>query len=79
MPAFWGYPAHHDYPYYWFILDPKSVTNLKNLPQLQIFEFWEKSLHATRLLKLLDKMRKCEMDPVSIVKMQADTILSTDR
>ena len=31
--------------YYWFILDPKSkqdkvkVTNLKNLPKLQIFEF----------------------------------------
>ena len=46
-PAFWGYPPPpHDYPYYWVILDPKSkedkvkVTNLKNLPKLQIFEFW---------------------------------------
>ena len=32
-----------------FILDPKSkqykvnVTNLKNLPKLQIFEFWKKN------------------------------------
>ena len=37
-PAFWGYPPPpHDYPYYEFILDPKSnedkvkVTNLKSL------------------------------------------------
>ena len=46
-PAFWGYPPlPHDYPYHWVILDPKSkedkvkVTNLKNSPKLQIFEFW---------------------------------------
>ena len=46
MPAFWGYPLlPHDYPYYWFILDPKSkqdkvnVTNLKNLPKVQIFKY----------------------------------------
>ena len=39
MSAFWGYPPPpHYYPYYWFILDPKSkqdkvkLTNLKNLP-----------------------------------------------
>ena len=45
-PAFWGYPLPpHDYPYYWFILDPKSkedkvkVMNLKNLPKFQIFQF----------------------------------------
>ena len=48
-PAFWGYPPPpHEYPFYWFTLDPKSkedkvkVTNLKNLPKLQIFEFWHK-------------------------------------
>ena len=41
-------PPPHDYPYYWVILDPKSkqdkvkVTNLKNLPKVQIFEFWNK-------------------------------------
>ena len=52
-------PPPHDYPYYWVILDPKSkedkvkVTNFKNLP---------------KLLKLLDKMYKYEMDPKSIVE-----------
>ena len=55
MPAFWGYPPlPHDYPYYWVILDPKSkkdkvkVTNLKNLPKFQTFEFWNKryTLHT---------------------------------
>ena len=53
MPAFWGYPPPpHDYPYHWVILDPKSkedkvkVTNLKNLPKFQIFEFWNG--HYTR-------------------------------
>ena len=46
---FWGYPPPpHDYPHYWVILDPKSkedkvkVTNIKNLPKFQIFEFWNK-------------------------------------
>ena len=52
-PAFWGYPPPpHDYPYHWVILDPKSkedkvkVTNLKNSPKFQIFEFWNE--HYTR-------------------------------
>ena len=52
-PAFWGYPPPpHDYPNYWVILDPKSkedkvkVTNLKNSPKFQIFEFWNG--HYTR-------------------------------
>ena len=71
-PAFWGYPPPpHDYPYHWVILDPKSkedkvkVTNLKNSPKFQIFK---RALHATHLLKLLDKMCKYEMDPMSIVE-----------
>ena len=45
--AFWGNPPPpHDYPYYWVILDPKSkedkvkVTDLKNLPKFQSFQFW---------------------------------------
>ena len=52
-PAFWGYPPPpNDYPYHWVILDPKSkedkvkVTNLKNSPKFQIFEFWNG--HYTR-------------------------------
>ena len=71
-PVFWGYPTPpHDYPYYWVILDPKSKqdkikgTNLKNLLNLQLS--FEKTLHATQLLKLLDKMGTYEMDPASIV------------
>ena len=57
-------PPPNDYPYHWVILDPKSkedkvkVTNLKNLPKF----------HATHLLKLLDKMCKYDMDPMSIVE-----------
>ena len=49
MPAFWSYPPPlHDYPYYWFISDPKSkqdkvkVTNLKNLPKIQMLNFAKK-------------------------------------
>ena len=45
-------PPPHDYSYHWVILDPKSkedkvkVTNLKNSPNFQIFQFWNK--HHTR-------------------------------
>ena len=67
-PAFWGYPSTpYDCLYYWAILDPKSeedkvkVTNLKNSSKFQ-------TLHMTHLLKLLDKMCKYEMDPMSIVE-----------
>ena len=80
-PAFWGYPPPpHDYPYHGVILDPKwkedkvKVTNLKN---------WilKRALHATHLLKLLDKMCKYEMDPMSIVEDTERTRLcpQTDR
>ena len=48
-PVFWGYPPPpHDHPYYWVILDPKSkedkvkITNLKNSPKFQIYEFGNK-------------------------------------
>ena len=60
-----------DYPYYWVILYPKSkedkvkVTNLKNGPKCQIFNFLT---NFTHLLKLLDNMCKYEMDPTSIVE-----------
>ena len=65
-----------------FILDPKSkqdkvkVTKLKDLPKFPIFH-WKKK-HATHL-KLLDKKRKYEIYPASIVNDTVDTILSTDR
>ena len=64
-PAFWGYPRR---------LDPKSkedkvkVTNLKNSPKFLNFWILKRALHATHLLKLLDKMCKYEMDPMSIVE-----------
>ena len=52
----------------------QNATNLKNLPKFQIFEYW----NMTHRLKLLDKMCKYEMDPVSIVEDTEDAILSTD-
>ena len=42
--------------------DKVKVTNFKNSPNLK------RALHATHLLKLLDKMCKYEMDPMSIVE-----------
>ena len=74
-PAFWGYPPPpHDYPYHWVILDPKSkedkvkVSNLKKYAKISIFLILKWALHATHLLKLLDKMCKYEMDLMSIVE-----------
>ena len=64
-------PPPHYYPCYWVKLDPKSkedkvkVTNLKNSPKFKILK---QALHATHLLKLLDKMCKYEMDPTSIIE-----------
>ena len=87
MPAFWGYPpaASWLYPYYWVILDPKSkegkvkVTNLKNSSKFQSFLILKQTLHATHLLKLLDKMCKYEMDPMGIVEdIEQTRFLSTD-
>ena len=68
------------------MLDPKSkqdkvkVTNLKNLPKLQFFNF-EKNLHMIHLLKSPDKVCKYEMDPASIVEDREQTqfCLQTDR
>ena len=60
-----------------------EATYSKNLPKLQLFEFWKikTTLHATHLLKLLDKMCKYEMDLVSIVEDTEQTRFSpqTDR
>ena len=71
MPAFWDtLPPPHDFPYLWFISDPKSKqdkvknTNFKKLAKIEILE---ETLHATHLQKLLDKMYKYEMDPTTTV------------
>ena len=61
----------HDYPYYWVILDPKSKEDsqhykFKEFAKISIF--LKQTLHVTHLLKLLDKMCKYEMDPMSIVE-----------
>ena len=75
MPAFWGYPCRPRLPILlissnWIPSQNKTVkvTNLKNLPKLQIFNFEKKTLHTTHLLKLLDKMCKHEKDLASIVE-----------
>ena len=57
---------------YWVMLEPKSkegkvkVTNLKNLSRFY-FLILKQTLQAIHILKLLDKLRKYEMDPTSIV------------
>ena len=52
-PASWGYPPpSHDYPYYWFILDPRSNKTKSNFD----------------LLKLLDQMCKYVVGPSSIAE-----------
>ena len=73
-PAFWGYSAPLDYPYYCFISDHKlkqervKVTNLKNLPKTSHFGILKTTFHATHPLKMLDKMCKYEIDPAGIVE-----------
>ena len=67
-------PLPHDYPYYWFILvSSQNMTKSKLqiwsiCPNFKFWNFVKKTLYITHLLKLLDKMCKYEMDPVSIVE-----------
>ena len=44
---------------------PKTTSQKKTKSN---FWIWKRALHATHLLKLLDKMCKYEMDPMSIVE-----------
>ena len=73
-PSFWGYPPPpHDYPYYWVILDPKLKEDsqsykFKDFAKISNLWILKQTLHATHLLKLLDKIWKYEMDPMSIVE-----------
>ena len=74
-PAFWGYPPPpHDYPYHWVILDPKvkrrqsQSYKFKKFAKISNLWIFKQALYATHLLKLLDKMCKYEMDPMSIVE-----------
>ena len=89
-PAFWGYPPPpNDYPYHWVILDPKSkesqIHKLKKIAKISNCWILQRALHATHLLKLLDKMCKYEMDPMSIVedtertRFCPQTVRRTDR
>ena len=61
-------------------IDSYHTPNQKTKPMLQIWKNAKNSLDATRLLKLLNKMCKYEMDLASIVEAsyRADTILATD-
>ena len=75
-PPFWEYPPPpHDYPYYWVILDPKSkedkvkVTNLKNLPKFQIFDFGNK--HYTRHTICLIRCSNMEWIWCVLLKIQS--------
>ena len=58
-PAFWGYPCR------------LMITNTIEsywIPKISDIWILKQTLHATHLLKLLDKMCKYEMDPTSIVE-----------
>ena len=67
-PAFWGYPATS-----WLPILLSHIGSQIKRRQSQSYKFKEfakilkQLLHATHLLKLLDKMWKYEMDPMSIV------------
>ena len=82
-PAFWGYPLPpHDYTYHWFILDPKSKQRrqrFKKFAKTSNFLILKKKIHVTHHLKLLAKICKYEMDPMSIAEDTEWTrFLSTD-
>ena len=74
-PAFWGYPPPpHGYRYYWPVHIGSQVKTKQS--QSQKFKefvktnFWIliKTLHATHVLKLLDKVCNHEIDPASIIE-----------
>ena len=77
-------PPPHDYQYYWVILDPKSkedkvkVTNLKNLPKLQIFDFWNKFYTRHTFWSCLMRCANMNGSAEYCWRYRADTILSTD-
>ena len=43
--------------------DKVKVTNLKKLPEIEILQFYNPTLHARHSLKLFNKMFQYEMDP----------------
>ena len=51
---------------------------LKNCQKIQIFEILQETLHATHLLKLLDKMYEYEMDQTKTVDTGCGTDWLTD-
>ena len=74
-PAFWGYPPAAS----WLPIPLSHIGSQVNRRQSQSYKFKEfakisnfwilkQALHAIHLLKLLDKMCKYEMDPMSIVE-----------
>ena len=74
-PAFWGYPRR-------LMIIPIPLSHIRSQVKIRqsqsykfkefakIANFWifKQTLHATHILKLLDKMCKYEMDPMSIVE-----------
>ena len=63
MPVFWGYPSHIGSQ----VKARQSQSyKFKEFASTSIFLILKKKWHETHLLKLLDKMCKYEMDPVSI-------------
>ena len=81
-PAFWGYPPTPTPPppppttptASWLPIPLSHIGSQVKRRQSQSYKFkkfakiLKRALHATHLLKLLDKMCKYEMDPMSIVE-----------
>ena len=78
-------PPPHDYPYHWVILDPKSkedkvkVTNLKNLPKFQIFEFWNGHYTQHTFWSCLIRCANMKWIQWVLLKIQSGHDTQTDR
>ena len=73
-PAFWGYPRRlmitHTIESYWIPSQKKTKSNLQiyKFAKISNFLILKRALHESHLLKLLDKICKYEIDPMSIVE-----------
>ena len=61
----------HTIESYWILSQKKTSQSykFKNFAKISNLLILKKALHATHLLKLLDKMCKYEMDPMSIIEV----------
>ena len=81
-PAFWEYPPPpHDYPYNWFISDPKSKQFYCEVMAKWPWRYrsWSKALHATHPLMLVIICGKYGKNPSRTVDTTERTRFSRSR